>query len=211
MRAGRAGTSVDSPAHASAQSADDSTSLLSSLSELSPVQRPSPFSPNSLAGLTERELTSPKQHAPTRVRLSGSPVLPFDERRLWAAPSPQARFNLQYTDAVHLQHFTAELGRWLDCTDAARQFTMKIPQLALDEEILLRAVVCFAARHMRQPDAAAQAHEQCVRLLIPRLAAADVASDDAVLCSIVILRVFEQLDGQCARTFSSSKLKHHSC
>ena len=105
---------------------------------------------------------------------------------------------MQYTDAIYLQHFAAELGRWLDCTDAARRFTMKIPRLAQDEEILLRAVVCYAARHMRQPDATAQAHEQCVRLLIPRLTAADVASDDAVLCSIVILRVFEQLDGKCA-------------
>ncbi len=117
---------------------------------------------------------------------------------MWAAPSPQSSFNLQYTDAIHLQHFTAELGRWLDCTDAARGFTTKIPRLAQDEEIVLRAVVCFAARHMRQPDAAAQAHEQCVRLLIPRLTAANVASDDAVLCSIVMLRVFEQLDGKYA-------------
>lgn len=117
---------------------------------------------------------------------------------MWAAPSPQSSFNLQYTDAIHLQHFTTELGRWLDCTDVSRQFTTKIPRLAQAEEIVLRAVVCFAARHMRQPDVAAQAHEQCVRLLIPRLTAADVASDDAVLCSIVMLRVFEQLDGKYA-------------
>ena len=127
-----------------------------------------------------------------------SPLLPFDERRSWAAPSPQSGFNLQYSDAIHLQHFTAELGRWLDCTDAAHQFTAKIPRLAQDEEILLRAVVCFAARHLRQPEVAAQAHEQCVRLLIPRLTAANVASDVALLCSIVILRVFEQLDGKSA-------------
>lgn len=55
-----------------------------------------------------------------------SPILPFDERRLWAVPSTQSGFNLQYSGAIDLQHFTAELGRWLDCTDAARQFTTKI-------------------------------------------------------------------------------------
>ena len=128
---------------------------------------------------------------------SSSPNLPLSEQGSWTASSPRATFSLQYADAIYLQHFASELGRWLDCTDAARQFTVKIPHLAQEEEILMRAVACFAARHMGQPNAAAQAHKQCVRLLIPRLTAADVASDDAVLCAIVILRVFEQLDGKC--------------
>jgi hypothetical protein len=175
-----------------------STSPLGVLAEVPSLDGEDLVSFSGDTGATEDSTTSPIQHDTGRVLSSHSPVLPFDERRLWAAPSPQSSFNLQYSDAIHLQHFTAELGRWLDCTDAARQFTTKIPRLAQEEEILLRAVVCFAARHMRQPEAAAQAHEQCVRLLIPRLTAADVASDDAVLCSIVILRVFEQLDGKCA-------------
>ena len=114
----------------------------------------------------------------------------------WLAPSPQALYNLQYTDAVYVHHFATELGRWLDCTDATRQFTLKIPHLVRSEPVLLHAVMCFAARHMKEPEVAAWAHEQCVELLIPRLNTANIDTDDTILCAIVILRVFEQLDGE---------------
>lgn len=98
-------------------------------------------------------------------------------------------------DIRYLQHFATELGRWLDCTDPKRQFTLKIPQLIRKERILLLAVTCFAARHLKDSTKAAEAHEETVKLLIPRLDATDVAADDALLCAIVILRVYEQLDG----------------
>jgi hypothetical protein len=43
---------------------------------------------------------------------------------------------------------------------------------------------------------AEQAHERCVELLIPSLSSETVANDDILLCAIVILRVFEQLNGK---------------
>lgn len=191
-------TDGQSSTQLSGHHADDSTSPLSSLAQISPVDRPHQVSLYGLADFAGGEPVSSIQHNLGRTLGCRSPMLPFCEQNPWSAPSPQSTFNLQYADAIYLQHFAGELGRWLDCTDAARQFTMKIPNLAQHEEPLLRAVACFAARHMRQTEAAARAHEECVRLLIPRLTAANVASDDAVLCSIVILRVFEQLDGKCA-------------
>lgn len=105
-------------------------------------------------------------------------------------------YEFSYSDAKYLHHFASELGRWLDCTDPQRQFTLKIPQLVRRERILLLAVTCFAARHMRDTSTAVLAHEESVNLLISRLNVANVASDDALLCAIVILRVYEQLDGK---------------
>ena len=161
----------------------------------SPV-RPDQVSIDGRATHRDRDVPSPQGQGVGSMLDSSSQVLTSHEQTPWTAPSPGSHFNLRYADAIYLQHFASQLGRWLDCTDAARQLSMKIPQLAQGEELLLRAVACFAARHLRQTHAAAEAHEQCVRLLIPRLAAVDVASDDAVLCSIVVLRVFEQLDGE---------------
>ncbi|EON65868.1 hypothetical protein W97_05110 [Coniosporium apollinis CBS 100218] len=86
------------------------------------------------------------------------------------------------------------LGRWLDCTDASRQFTLKIPALVKTSPILLHAVISFAARHLGDNDAAQQAHDRCIELLIPLLNSDSVANDDLLLCAIVILRVFEQLN-----------------
>jgi len=50
---------------------------------------------------------------------------------------------------------------------------------------------------------AEQAHERCVELLIPSLSSEKVADDDILLCAIVILRVFEQLNGK-GKSFQSS-------
>ncbi|KAK5280656.1 hypothetical protein LTR40_006034, partial [Exophiala xenobiotica] len=51
-----------------------------------------------------------------------------------------------------------------------------------------------AARHMGNTEAAEEAHQACVKLLVEQLTSGTVADDDALLCAIVILRVFEQLN-----------------
>nr|KAK5444809.1 hypothetical protein LTR18_004514 [Exophiala xenobiotica] len=59
---------------------------------------------------------------------------------------------------------------------------------------LLHAVMSVAARHMGNTEAAEEAHQACVKLLVEQLTSGTVADDDALLCAIVILRVFEQLN-----------------
>lgn len=130
--------------------------------------------------------TSPSALFNDHNGMIGEPVSPAASA---AAPA------LSHSDALQLHHFSTHLARWLDCTDSARQFALKVTRLACVEPVLLHAVKCFVARHKKQTEAAANFHEQCVQLLIPRLAAAGVAHDDAILCAIVILRVFEQLEG----------------
>lgn len=96
-------------------------------------------------------------------------------------------------EAALLHHYSVHLGRWLDCTDASRQFTLKIPALAKTHPVLLEAVMSFAARHMGDAEAANLAHERCITVLIVLLGSERVMDDDVLLCAIVILRVFEQL------------------
>jgi hypothetical protein len=101
---------------------------------------------------------------------------------------------LTHREAYLVHHFATHLGYWLDCTDASRQFTRKIPILVKQSPILLHAVLSYAARHVGDAEMAEQAHEHSVELLIPSLSSENVADDDILLCAIVILRVFEQLN-----------------
>lgn len=68
--------------------------------------------------------------------------------------------------------------------------------MAKTSPTLLHAVMSVAARHMGDTEAAEQAHQACVKLLVEQLTSGTVADDDALLCAIVILRVFEQLNGK---------------
>lgn len=113
-----------------------------------------------------------------------------------ASTSPTIPRTLARHEARLVNHYAVHLGRWLDCTDASRQFSLKIPALAASSPILLEAIISFAARHAGDAEAADAAHERCIALLIVLLNADDVADDDVLLCAIVILRVFEQLNGK---------------
>lgn len=144
---------------------------------------------------TETATTSaPAQHSTVQEALDiNVPLEQWEIEHVWSPSSARRLFS--FGDAIYIHHFATELGRWLDCTDPSRQFTAKIPEMVADERILLLAVTCFAARHMKHQERAATAHEEAIQLLISKLDAVDVAADDALLCSIVILRVYEQLDG----------------
>ncbi|CEJ59815.1 hypothetical protein PMG11_08419 [Penicillium brasilianum] len=132
------------------------------------------------------------------VGLPISHLLRPDSLSPWSAASPAGAIHagspLTYREAYLVHHFATHLGYWLDCTDASRQFTRKIPTLVKQSPILLHAVLSYAARHVGDAEMAEQAHERCVELLIPSLSSETVTDDDILLCAIVILRVFEQLN-----------------
>ena len=115
---------------------------------------------------------------------------------VWTAHDSPRLHNLTSRDALLVHHYAVHLGRWLDCTDALQQFSVKIPTLSRQSPILLQAIISFAARHVGDTEAADSAHEKCIAMLITRLGSENVANDDVLLCAIVILRVFEQLSGE---------------
>ena len=118
---------------------------------------------------------------------------------------------LCHDEALLVHHYAEHLGRWLDCTDASRQFTLRIPVLVKHCPILLRAVLSFAARHRQDIKAADKAYEGCIALLIERLNLKSAMSDESLLCAIVILRFFEQLNGKSAFLHSTAASNNVQC
>lgn len=143
----------------------------------------------SISSLLRLDSASPMGRSPGvwAGNQSTSPQIPVPEHT--ALAPGEARL-------VH--HYAMHLGRWLDCTDASRQFSLKIPALVRSSPILRLAVVSFAARHLGDTTTADAAHEECIHMLIGLLDSDTVAQDDNLLCAIVILRVYEQLSGTSA-------------
>ncbi|KAL6150117.1 hypothetical protein ACJBU6_11630 [Exserohilum turcicum] len=100
---------------------------------------------------------------------------------------------LTHREAVLVHHFTENLGRWLDCTDATHQFTLGVPEKVKHCLVLGHAVLAFAARHCKQHDVAEAAYQSCISLLIMRLNDENASHDETLLCAIVILHFYEQL------------------
>jgi len=113
--------------------------------------------------------------------------------------------SLTHEEALLVHHYTEHLGRWLDCTDATRQFTLGVPEKVKQCPVLCHAVLSFAARHCRKDTTAEAAYQRCIALLIERLNEDAASHDETLLCAIVILRFYEQLNGKlaCALFFAS--------
>lgn len=111
-------------------------------------------------------------------------------------PYSQEPVLLTQKEARLVHHYSEHLGRWLDCTDATRQFTLGVPEKVKYCPVLCYAVLSFAARHRREDDIANAAYQRCIALLIDRLNGPNVSHDETLLCAIVILRFYEQLNGK---------------
>jgi hypothetical protein len=111
---------------------------------------------------------------------------------------------LTHEEALLVHHYTEHLGRWLDCTDATRQFTLGVPEKVKQCPVLCHAVISFAARHSKKDATAEAAYQRCIALLIERLNEQAASHDETLLCAIVILRFYEQLNGTCCGVLCTS-------
>jgi hypothetical protein len=102
---------------------------------------------------------------------------------------------LTYDEALLFHHFIAHLGRWFDCTDASRNFTLRVPEKARQCPILCHAVLCFAGRHCREDKTSEAAYQRCITLLIDRLNEDSASYDDMLLSAVLILHFADQLNG----------------
>lgn len=107
---------------------------------------------------------------------------------------PQVSITLTYKEALLMHHYTENLGRWLDCSDVARKFSLLVPEKAKQSPILCQAVLCFAARHRRENVVADAAYQRCITLLAGRLNADSASHDELLLSAVVILHFAEQLN-----------------
>jgi hypothetical protein len=115
---------------------------------------------------------------------------------------------LVHDEALLFNHFTRHLGRWLDCTNAARIFTLTINEKVHQSPILFHAVLCFAARHRKDTVTGDRNYERCVSLLIERLSGTDTY-DELLLCAVLLLHFSDQLGGNDDRSNNESRDKHH--
>ena len=100
---------------------------------------------------------------------------------------------LTYDEAQLFHHFVRHLGRWLDCTNASRIFTLVVAEKAGESPILTNAVFCFAARHQGKTDMAEIAYERCITLLIDRFNESPAKYDEMLLAAVLLLHFADQL------------------
>lgn len=122
---------------------------------------------------------------------------------------PQGAIPLTQNEARLVHYYSEHLGRWLDCTDATRQFTLGVPEKVKSCPVLCHAVLSFAARHRREDAIAEAAYQRCIASLIERLSEPNASHDETLLCAIVVLRFYEQLNSRSYR--STSYASAHAC
>ncbi|KAF2869047.1 hypothetical protein BDV95DRAFT_499199 [Massariosphaeria phaeospora] len=162
---------------------------------MSPAPSPSLGQPSSTtspySSLAQHSSTSPSYASPDPSSTAASSTAPLPFPR---GPGSVKGITLTRDEALIVHHYTEQLGRWLDCTDAARQFTLRIPDQLGHCDVLVHSVLSFAARHRRDTVMADSAYQRCIELLINRLNEDSAALDETFLSAIVILRFFEQLN-----------------
>ncbi|KAL4976905.1 hypothetical protein BDW66DRAFT_45815 [Aspergillus desertorum] len=86
-----------------------------------------------------------------------------------------------------------------DVCDQHSHFSTEIPRRALQVPMVMKAILAFSARHaaiMSGSDdwEASEYHSQCVEMLLRALSKAEGFYDDNILITVVILRVYEELE-----------------
>ncbi|OQE31815.1 hypothetical protein PENSTE_c001G09384 [Penicillium steckii] len=138
---------------------------------------------------------------------SSSPVsLPTDD-----SPS------LSLREASLMRCFIQKIAPWADICDPQSHFSTVVPRRALQVPMVLKAVLSLAARHdailTDQSDwEASTYHGQCLELLIPALDRLEQDSDENLLITVVILRIYEELENSQDQRFhllGSNRLINH--
>jgi hypothetical protein len=113
---------------------------------------------------------------------------------------------LTHEEALLVHHYTEHLGCWLDCTDATCQFIWVVPERIKKCPVLCYAVISFAACHCRKEATADAAYQRCVTLLIEQLSEDAASHDKTLLCAVVVLCFYEQLNSKyrCVRCATTS-------
>lgn len=113
---------------------------------------------------------------------------------------------LTLDEARLIHHFTLHLGRWLDCTNASRIFTLTVSEEVFESPVLACAVLCFSARHQKKYETAELAYENCIALLIEHLGAGSDTYNECLLSAVLVLHFADQLECTTPYYFQSQAL-----
>jgi hypothetical protein len=98
-----------------------------------------------------------------------------------------------------MQQYCLKIAPWIDACDLKRQFELEVPRRAMHTPNLLYAILSLSSRHQaimlgHSQHEASFYHGQCLRLVIDSLSAAESLYDDNLLATVVLLRVYEEID-----------------
>ena len=107
--------------------------------------------------------------------------------------------SLTCREAFLLQHFARKIAPWIDACDLTLQFEREVPKRAMYTPSILFAVLSLSSRHQaimldQSLDEASFYHGQCLHLVIEVLSTAENLYDENLLATVVLLRVYEELD-----------------
>lgn len=106
--------------------------------------------------------------------------------------------------AGYFHHYITNVASWYDLGDEFRRsFALDVPRLALDQPLLLGAIIALSAIHVAQSAGNATArktaelyHGHCVRSLIQLDQSSVLLQSGVALATTCLLRSYEILNGQ---------------
>ncbi|KAF2802204.1 uncharacterized protein BDZ99DRAFT_576908 [Mytilinidion resinicola] len=136
-----------------------------------------------------------------------APSRPFQGDTSWAhqIATLSPRESLEYPTVVSLfTHYTTHLAPWYDLNDPHSLFTNAVPIRSLDEPILFRAILAFAASHLSRmiptssldsTPVAVILHDSFLSSLISALSTITPSTQANYLAATCLLRSYEILNG----------------
>ncbi|KAJ5176968.1 uncharacterized protein N7482_002845 [Penicillium canariense] len=108
-----------------------------------------------------------------------------------STPSPR--------EAYLIRSYIQKIAAVADICDPQSHFSTEVPRRALEEPMLLKALLALAARHdailTNDSDCEASAfHGECLEMLIVALDQPEESYDDNLLITVVVLRFYEELE-----------------
>lgn len=150
-------------------------------------------------------------HASTREKINSSA-----EQTTSLSPATEVgRKCLERPDiAGYFHHYITDIAPWYDLGDESRRsFALDVPRLALDQPLLLGAIIALSAIHVAQSAGNATArktaelyHGHCVRSLIHLDQSSVLLQNGIALATTCLLRSYEILNG--ATNPHAKRFKH---
>ncbi|OQD81555.1 hypothetical protein PENANT_c026G05065 [Penicillium antarcticum] len=142
---------------------------------------------------------------------AGSPAMHENQHRQNPANDPLNKpsgdkSTLSLREASLMRYFTQKIAPWADICDIQSHFSTAVPERALQNSMVLKAILALSARHdaILAGDSDLEAsgyHGQCLELLIAALDQAETNCDENMLIAVVTLRIYEELENNTDQQF----------
>ncbi|OKL61972.1 hypothetical protein UA08_02562 [Talaromyces atroroseus] len=149
----------------------------------------------------EPELSYPSPDEPIQLIAPNAAVSVPSDIFLDSTPSPGPvdASTLSLREAFLIRSYIQKIAAVADICDPQSHFSTEVPRRALEEPMLLKALLALASRHdailTNNSDCEASAfHGECLELLIVALNQPQENYDENLLITVVVLRFYEELE-----------------